>query len=253
MRRALIDSTVWVTGASSGIGRELALQLARRGNRVVATARSVDSLATLVDEGGGNIMALPWDITDATRIEAVTRQLQAMVPRLDVAVLNAGTCEYLDSTAFDPALCRRVFTTNIDGLVNSLAVALPALRKSSVPCIAGVSSLSTYLPLPRAEAYGASKAAVRYFLESLRVDLAREGIAVSVISPGFVKTPLTDRNDFPMPAMISADTAARRIISGIERRKFEVAFPRRLAWTMRAIGWLPARWVFRLSQKIARS
>jgi short-subunit dehydrogenase len=119
---------------------------------------------------------------------------------------------------------------------------LPLLRRAPQrPYLLAVSSMSSYVPLPRAEAYGASKAALRYFFEALRVDIGA-AVDISVISPGFVKTPLTDRNDFSMPSIIDVDTAVSRILQGMRKRQLHIAFPRRLGWALSLIRLLPQRW-----------
>ncbi len=253
MKVSLRDRTVLITGASSGIGRSLALALAERDNRVIVCARSVEALEELARLQPGRILPLPWDITDAGQLPATTQRLAKITAHIDVAILNAGTCEYVDVRNFDPALARRVMDTNFGGMVNSLALVLPLLRHAPRPAhLVGISSLSTFVPMPRAEAYGASKAALRYFLDSLRVDLHVEGIDVSVVSPGFVRTPLTDRNDFDMPFLMEAEDAAGVILRGIERRRAHIVFPRRLAWPLALLNRLPARLWARLGQFMVR-
>lgn len=248
---ALQDKTILITGASSGIGRALALALARRGNRVVIAARNSERLHELAQAAPAQLLPLTWDVADRSQIARVQSELQARFGWLDIAVLNAGTCEYLDAAAIDLDRIERVMAVNFTGMVNSVNALLPLLRAAPVrPYLVGISSMSTYLALPRAEAYGASKAALRYFLEALRVDLARDNIDVSVVSPGFVKTPLTERNDFAMPFIVDVDTAVRRIVAGMERRRLHIAFPRRLGWSLRLLAALPAAWSLRLVRRI---
>ena len=158
-------------------------------------------------------------------------------------LFNAGTCEYLDAQHFDMALVERVFTPNLFGTLYGVEAALPLLRaarREGLPArLAATSSASAYLPLPRAEAYGASKAAISYFLESLRLDLDQEGIDVSLIHPGFVKTPLTERNDFPMPMQVTAEQAADAIIEGLAKGRLDIHFPRRFTYIVKLLGILP--------------
>jgi short-subunit dehydrogenase len=254
----LRDKTIWVTGASTGIGYALAKQLIALGNRVVITARNQTAVDAVVNEyGADKCIGVVWDIADADGIARVKATIAERCGYLDIAVLNAGTCEYIDVANFDAALSARVITTNVNGFANSVEVALDLLRKSpnkthSKPYLLGVSSLSTYVPLPRAEAYGGSKAAVTYMLETLRVDLFKEGIDVSVINPGFVKTPLTDRNDFPMPFLITVDQAVDYIVKGMQARRNEIVFPPSLTWVLRILSWLPKSVYLRLAQSMIK-
>lgn len=235
--------TIWVTGASTGIGRALAIALAQQGNTVVASARNgrqLDELAQQYD----SIVPLVFDVTDEHSIDAARRQLQSINPYLDRVVVNAGTCEYLDIATPDWDMMRRVMTVNYFGTVNTLALAMPLLqaRPGGGAHIVGVVSLATVAPFPRAEAYGASKAAMQYFLDSLRLDLSNDAIDVTVINPGFVATPLTDKNDFEMPFLVSAEAAASRIVTAIARRSRQYDFPRRLLWSLKLFGFFPGVW-----------
>jgi NAD(P)-dependent dehydrogenase (short-subunit alcohol dehydrogenase family) len=236
-RRAgsLEGKRIWVTGASSGIGQALA----DLGSIVVVSGRSEERLQDTLRHAPDRMHSVAFDITDREATLQAANRIDAMLGGIDVAVLNAGTCEYVDLPAFDGRLFERVFAPNFFGVVYSVEAALPLLRKSETPYLVGMSSTVAYIGLPRAEAYGASKAAIRYLFQSLRVDLLREHIDVSVIYPGFVKTPLTDKNDFPMPMIISADASARYIIKGMQTRKLEIAFPPLFSFLMRFGGSLP--------------
>ncbi|WFE70521.1 SDR family NAD(P)-dependent oxidoreductase [Halomonas sp. M1] len=233
---------IWLTGATSGIGEALAKKLIAQGHQVVLSARSQEALNALCD-GHGNAYSLPLDISDRQAVLDAGEQIRQWLGALDIALFNAGTCEYLNAQHFDMALVERVFTPNVFGTLYGVEAALPLLRaarKEGKPArLAATSSASAYLPLPRAEAYGASKAAVSYFLESLRLDLDQEGIDVSLIHPGFVKTPLTDRNDFPMPMQVSADEAADAIIAGLVKGRLDIHFPRRFTYIVKFLGILP--------------
>lgn len=255
MSNAIRNQTIWITGASTGIGYALAKALVAEGNRVIITARNQSAVDNVVQElGADNCFGIVWDIADGSGIARVQDEIAVRFGHLDVAILNAGTCEYVDVKNFDAALSARVINTNVNGFANSVEVALPLLRQSKVrkspqrPYLLGVSSLSTYVPLPRAEAYGASKAAVTYMLETLRIDLFAEGIDVSVINPGFVKTPLTDRNDFPMPFLITTEQAVDYILKGMRSRRYEIVFPPNLTWSLRLMAWLPKFLYVRLAQ-----
>lgn len=223
---------VLVTGATSGIGRQLAKDYASAGHTVWAVGRNEQALAELHAMG---LQTGQVDLTDRLASLAWFEQLE----ELDLAILNAGTCEYIDLPDFDSELVARVMRSNVESFAISLEGVLPLLRNSSTPHLVGIGSSAAYLPLPRAEAYGASKAAVAYMLESLRVDLCRENIAVSLVCPGFVRTPLTDRNDFPMPFRIEVEEASKIIRRGIARRKAEIHFPQRFTLLLKALSLLP--------------
>ena len=231
---------IWLTGASSGIGLALAEQLAEQGHRVALTARRREPLLALAERYPDQLLVVTADLTDVHAVREAAERIDAAWGGLDWAVLNAGTCEYMELPHFSAALLERVMRVTVLGTANCIEVALPLLRRSSAPRLAAVGSSVTYLPLPRAEAYGASKAAVRYLMQSLELDLAEEGVAVTLISPGFVDTPLTARNDFAMPMRVSAEDAARRIVRGLERGQREIRFPGRFIGVLRLIAALPA-------------
>lgn len=234
---------IWLTGATSGIGLALARRLLADGHRVAISARRREALAELA-EGHVNALVVPFDLTDRESVREAGRHIDESFGGLDLVIHNAGTCEYLDARHFDIDLVERVFAANFHGALRVIDAALPLLRKArdndgSQPLLAAVSSASAYLALPRAEAYGASKAALSYFLESLRLDLASERIDISVIHPGFVKTPLTEQNDFPMPMRVSVEVAVEAILNGLEKRSFDIHFPKRFTLIIRLLGILP--------------
>ncbi len=244
--------TAWITGASSGIGRELALQLAHAGHRVIISARSVEALQELALLYPQQLLPMPIDIADAVSLEKAKIQLAQLAPVLDLAILNAGTCEYLDNGIIDIELVRRVMSVNFDGTLNAAALAMPLLQKAKQPALYIVSSQVTTLPLTRSGAYGASKAALEYFFRCLRIDVMATNIFIGIIRPGFVKTPLTDRNDFSMPWLWPADKAAAKILADIHRRKVEIIFPRALHAVLSLLAFLPHAWWASLSQSMQK-
>ena len=250
---AVRDRRVWVTGASAGIGRAVVVELIRRGAVVVASARNAAALQQLARQcAPGRIVVLPLDVTDRQATMLVAEAIRERLGGLDVGFFNAGTCEYVEIARFDSALFERTMRTNFLSVVYGIEVALPLLRAGRHPQLVGMSSTVAYGGLPRAEAYGASKAAIKYLLESLRIDLQRDGIAVSVVCPGFVRTPLTDRNDFPMPFRIEAADAARCIVDGIESGTSEIHFPRRFSWPFKFLTLLPNALYTRLCARMVR-
>jgi len=240
---ATTQKVVWVTGASSGLGRSIALQLANSGALVIASARNLQALQELAAENA-NIRPLACDITDADAFASLGERIVAISPHIDQAILNAGNCEYLDFPNPDWNAVRRVMEVNFFGSVNCVEFVLPLLRASSAarPHLVVVASQVTAAPFPRAEAYGASKAALQYFCDSLRLDLAPEKIDVSVVNPGFVDTPLTRKNDFEMPFLMEADEAAQRIVARLQSRPRHYSFPKRLSLLLGLSKLAPSLW-----------
>lgn len=245
---------VWLTGASSGIGKALAAALVESGAQVVMSARNREMLDLQAEElGRKQAYAVPLDVTDREANHEAVAKIRWLLGGVDLVILNAGGCEYVEVDTFDAALFERQMQVNFLGMVYGIEAVLPLLRESKAPYLTGVSSLSAYSGLSRAEAYGASKAAIRNMLQALRVDLRPEAIEVSVVCPGFVKTPLTDLNDFPMPFLVTPEQAALSILDGLGRRRPEIYFPRRFGWMMKLYGALPASWHTRLGQYTLRS
>lgn len=245
--------TVLITGATSGIGFELALYYAKQGYKVIASGRREDALKSLCNQSP-HIYPLIFDITDLAKVKSAAQVLSEMLTKhqwqLHHVVLNAGSCEYIDNVmAFDAALFARVINTNLIAMGNCLEAFIPLIEHGGQ--LGLMSSSATYLPFPRAEAYGASKAGVSYLAKSLRIDLANQSnktIGVSEICPGFVKTPLTDKNDFSMPMRISAVEAAKAIFDGMKNKQQEIHFPKRFTYLLKLLACLPLSWQSRLLQ-----
>lgn len=234
--------TIWITGASSGLGLSLTKHYLLTGHRVIASARRVGALQKLVRLYPTELSFIEFDVTQDSHIERVRDALEAKTQHLDLAILNAGTCEYLDLDEPDWGVFERVNQVNYMGMVRSIQVCLPLLKVTPNAHLVGVSSQAVQAPFIRSEAYGASKAAVRYLLESLRLDLAPNDIAVSCILPGFIDTPLTQRNDFDMPFIMSPEEAAQRIQIAIAKRVYEYAFPKRLSAVLAMARFFPKLW-----------
>jgi len=249
-------SNIWLTGASSGIGAALVRQLASEGHNLIISGRRQHALDELAQHWPTQISTAVADTTSREELAAIADNLNHFGD-LDMAILNAGTCEYLEIADYDSSVIEANLTTNLLGTARSLDIALPALRatraKGKPATLVIVSSSAWWFPFSRAEGYGASKAGLTYFAQALRADLAAEGIDVVVVSPGFVKTPLTDRNDFPMPFLVTAEEAAHRISAGLTKGKNEIAFPRRFTWLLKALGALPQGLIDRMAAAMARS
>ncbi|MEQ9917176.1 SDR family NAD(P)-dependent oxidoreductase [Pectobacterium aroidearum] len=235
---------VLITGASSGIGQQLALDYARDGWDVLACGRDEVRLRALTT-AFPTIRTTAFDMTNLAETQQALDGVTA-----DLVILSAGTCEYLDNGVIEAEKVRRVLTTNVIGPVNCLSVLLPQLASGSHLALVG--STASLVALPRAEAYGASKAALAYFARSLSLDLQTRNITVSLILPGFVDTPLTARNDFPMPMLISVSQASEAIRRGLAKKKREIAFPLRFALLLKAVSVLPQSWQRLLASRLVR-
>jgi len=246
------DKIVWVTGASSGIGRALALRLASHNNFVIASGRRLEALAELQKHSPQQIHTLDCDVADDSAMRAVPSRLSELSDHLDMVIACAGTCEYDNDLQLDSAMYRRVFDVNFFGVINTLRSALPLLSVSTAPVFAALGSLSSVVPFPRAEAYGSSKAALDYFLESVRADSCHTNLKLVCIRPGFVDTPLTARNDFEMPFLVSPERAAKTIETGLAKNKSIIDFPRRLSWPLRFLGFFRFIWFRFCTPKISR-
>ncbi|MFL1453721.1 SDR family NAD(P)-dependent oxidoreductase [Marinobacter sp. GN3S48] len=254
-RRLQVPENIWITGAGSGIGEAVSRALLEQGHRLILTGRRREPLEAIQAVAPDRVTVAPADTTDQQQLGSIAPRLESHGD-LNMAILNAGTCEYLEVSHYSSDVIANNLHTNMTGTARCLDIALPALRRTRAKgCPATlviVSSSAWWFPFGRAEGYGASKAALSYFAYALRADLAAEGIDVVVVSPGFVKTPLTDRNDFPMPFLVTADDAARRIVNGLARGRHDIAFPKRFTWTLRLLGALPRGIIDRMAAAMAR-
>lgn len=237
---------ILITGATSGIGRQLAIDYHSDGHQVWAVARNEEILDGLKSQG------ILTGRVDLTNRDAALGWFSSL-DDLDLAILNAGTCEYVDLPHFDSALAQRVMRANYESMAISIEGVLPLLRKNGRGHLAAMGSSAAYLPLPRAEAYGASKAAIAYMIHALRIDLQPENIAVSLICPGFVKTPLTDLNDFPMPFRITVQQASNYIRRGLLKRREEIHFPKRFTLMLKLFSLLPGPLWTKISKNMVKT
>lgn len=245
----MTDRVVWITGASSGIGRALALRLARDGATVAVSARSADQLDQLAHAaagGPGRIAAYALDVTDRGVVAATVDRIEADLGPIEQALLAAGTHHPTSADRFAAGDLARLIEVNLLGVANALEPLMRAMTGRGRGRIAIVSSVVGYRGLPTAAYYGPTKAALINLAESLKFDLDRQGVRMQLINPGFVETPLTDRNPFPMPFLISAEAAAERIAKGLSGTGFEITFPRRFTWLLKLMRCLPYRLYFPL-------
>jgi short-subunit dehydrogenase len=246
-------SVAWITGGSSGIGAALAHELCRRGARVAITARRAERLADVAASAPGEAHALPGDVREPAALEEVVAAVEANVGPIDLAVLNAGIWTQVEVGTWDSAIIREHIETNFMGMVHGLDAVLPRMLARRSGTIVGVASVAGYRGYTRAEAYGPSKAAEINLLESLRVDLGPLGVDVQLVNPGFVRTPLTEANDFPMPFMIEAPDAARRIADAIEKGKAETVFPLPYRVGMKLVRVAPVRLYTAVSRRFVKA
>lgn len=244
---------VWITGASTGIGAETALQMARKGWRVAISARSVDKLEALAKETQslkGEIHAYPGDVTDEAAMATIVENIENAHGTIDLALLNAGT--YFPDTGedFTAANFKKTFDINVNGIAHCLEPLLKRFRQRRAGHIAIVASVAGYRGLPKSLSYGPTKAALINLSEALYVECKPFGIKVQVVNPGFVKTPLTDENDFEMPMLMPVEDAATALIKGLESNRFEITFPWLFALIAKAMGLLPDKAYLWLVSKI---
>lgn len=252
---------VWITGAGKGIGRALALHLLAEGVAVAGSARTTADLASLAAEAKaralpGALSTHPLDITDARAVARVVAMIERQRGPIRTAVLNAGTHIPMGLDDFSTATLRRLVEVNLLGTAACLEALVPLFR-ARTPDGAGlrgrlavVGSVAGYRGLPTSAAYGATKAGLANMLESLKPEADAAGVRLFLVNPGFVRTPLTDRNPFPMPFLMEPEAAAARLARGLRGRSFEITFPRRLAWLLKLGRMLPDALYFALVRRV---
>lgn len=244
--------SAWVTGASSGIGRALALRLASEGWHVAISARNSNDLASLAAEFPEHLHAFPLDVTNAEAVVKTVADINNTIGPLDLAVLNAGIYKRNSTLNFNVQAFRTTVDVNLMGSVHCLAALLPGMIARKTGQIGVVASVAGYVGLPGGAAYGATKAALINMCEALYPELAAQNIRLSIINPGFVDTPLTRKNDFPMPFLISTEKAVDHIMAGLKCQRFEIAFPWRMVMTMKLLAALPAKLLFAITRRMMR-
>lgn len=239
------NKCVWLIGASEGIGAALAVQLSADGAQLVLSARNADRLQDVLKTlTGSGHRTLPMDVCVAEDVARVWQTLAASPP--DVVICNAGAYTPMDAQHLDLAAVETMLDVNLRGAFRVVAAVLPNYLQQGMGHLVLVGSVAGYRGLPSAIGYGASKAGVMHLAENLKADLKGTGIKVQLVSPGFVKTRLTDKNQFRMPCMISAENAAQHIARGMKSDAFEIHFPKRFTLILKALRLLPSWLYFRL-------
>lgn len=244
---------VWITGASYGLGKALALQMARQGWQVVASARTLAGLEAVRDEAQGlkgRVHPVPCDITDLASVGKAVADIAVLVGLVDVAVLNAGTHLAVRADTLRAEDFRKLTDVNLIGTANCLEKILPQMRDAGQGQIAVVASVAGFRGMPTSSAYGMTKAGLINMCEALKPELDLLGVKIQVICPGFIRTPLTDKNDFPMPFLMEPEAAARAFCRGLRSRRFEIVFPWQMSMIMNLLRILPAPLAFAITRRM---
>ncbi|WP_257252372.1 MULTISPECIES: SDR family oxidoreductase [unclassified Endozoicomonas] len=252
-RRSLKNKVIWITGASQGIGRQLALTMARQGGTVIATARSFGNLDRLQNEAldlDGIIIPLPADVTRHDEVMRAAEVITTRFGQVDIAILNAGTFIKTAGVDFRSNHMRQHFELNVMGVCHCLDALIPMMVNRQSGTLAINASLAGYRGLPAAAAYGASKAALINMAESLYTDLKPQGVDIKLINPGFVKTPLTDKNTFKMPFLMDVESAVDAIVHGLNGKRFEIRFPKVFGMIMGTLRVLPYKAYFGVTRRL---
>lgn len=240
-------SVAWLVGASSGIGQALAFSLAAAGWKVAISARRIEPLQAM-QARNPLLTPYPLDVTDAQSLHEAAAAITRELGDIELCVLNAGDYTPMPLDAFDPALFRKLCEVNYLGMVNGLDAILPLMLARGRGQILLTASIAGYRGLPKSAPYSASKAAVISLAESLHLELKARGVLLRVVNPGFVRSPLTDKNDFKMPFLMEAEDAAQAIMRDLPRQNFEIAFPKRFAYLMKLLRLLPYWLYFKLTK-----
>ena len=238
--------TVWIIGGSQGIGLAVAKSLDAQGASLIISGRIDNNFQNLDKEFTRSHQYYSLDVTDYKSIESVVKKIKT----LDILLFTAGIYKNMNLDNFDLAFAQKLLEVNLGGMVNTYAALLPLLRKQRKGLLAFISSVAGYRGLPNSGTYGASKAGMTNFAETIYPELKKINVDIKIISPGFVKTRLTDNNKFSMPALLTAEQAAKYILEGLQTSKFEIHFPKRFTYFMKFLKILPNRLYFWLMSKI---
>ncbi|WP_196258482.1 SDR family NAD(P)-dependent oxidoreductase [Pelagibacterium limicola] len=240
----------WIVGGGTGIGAETAKGLVARGWTVAVSGRRSAPLAALHRSHGAH--PFPLDVADREAVSATVEGIIAELGRIDLMIFSVARKETVSPGTYDYDAYARIIDTNLLGAMRVIDPVVAQMRRQGGGEIVLVASVAGYFGLPRSAAYSSGKAAMIALAETMRTELAPDGISVRVVCPGFVKTDFTARNNFPMPFLIEADDAGRRIVSGLlDSKRFEIAFPRRFVLILKAIRMLPYPLFFRIMRKLA--
>ena len=242
---------IWITGASSGIGKAVAEKFAHEGWKVAISARRKEILDNMALEP--NIKSFPLDVTKRDQIESVFKNILNDFGGLDLCLFSSGTYEPKDEQSIDPDKIKNVININFLGVIDCVKTVEGYFKNKKSGHISIVSSIAGYRGLPNSSGYGPSKAALTNFSESIYFDFKKFGVRVSIVSPGFIKTPLTDKNEFPMPFLKTPQYAAEKIFNGlIKSNAFEIHFPKGLTLILKLLRILPYNLYLFLVDKLVK-
>ena len=244
-----MEKKIWITGASSGIGRSLAIKFANEGWKVAASARRENLLNELSNKYP-NIESFPLDVTDINKCNSVFKEIIEKFKNIEICVFGTGIHDPESEKEFNLDKIKKIMEVNFFGAMNSINSVYNYYNKKKSGQISIISSVAGYRGLPAAGAYCASKSALTSFTESLHFEMKRKNVRVTLISPGFIKTPMTDQNDFPMPMIKSPEFAAEQIYLGLIKKKgFEIHFPKAFTFIMKILRILPNNIYFKIVEK----
>ena len=244
--------TIWITGGSTGIGKAVAIKFANKGWNVAVSARRVELLNELSDTHE-NISTFPLDVTDNLKCKEIFNEIKNKFKNIDLCFFSTGTWDPKKEKDIDVDQIENVFKVNFFGTVNSIKAVEEYFKNKKSGIIAIVSSIAGYRGLPNSTGYGPSKSALNNLAESLYFDFKRDNVRVCLVSPGFIKTPMTDKNDFKMPFIKTPEYAADKIYDGlINKNVFEIHFPKALTITLKLLSFLPSKVYFNLIGKMTK-
>ena len=239
----MTDKVIWITGASSGIGKALAIKFAKEGWKVAISARR-ENLLNEISKTHSNIFSYPLDVTDSEKCKLVFNNIKEKFKNIDISVFSTGIHDPKSEKSLDLNKVRQIMEVNFFGTINSVNAVYKYYKERKAGQISIVSSVAGYRGLPAGGAYCASKSALTSFAESLYFEMKRKDVKVTLISPGFIKTPMTDQNDFPMPMIRSPEFAAEQIYAGlVKKNAFEIHFPKSFTFIMKILQILP-NWIY---------
>ena len=248
----MTKKTIWITGGSTGIGKALAIRFASKGWNVAISARRVELLDDL-SNSYDNIFGFPLDVTDKERCKEVFNEIKNKFENVDICFFSTGTWDPKKEKNIDVEQMEDVFKINFFGTVNSIKAVEQYFRDKKNGIITIVSSIAGYRGLPNSTGYGPSKSALNNLAESLYFDFKRYNVRVCLVSPGFIQTPMTDKNDFKMPFLKTPEYAADKIYDGlVNKNVFEIHFPKSLTIILKILSFLPSKIYFGLIGKMTK-
>jgi short-subunit dehydrogenase len=248
----MTKKVIWITGASSGIGKALALKFANENWNVAISARR-ENILKEISESNENIKSFPLDVTDRSKCKEVFEQIKSHYGDVNICFFSTGTWNPKKEKDIDVEQMEDVFKVNFFGTVNSIKAVEEYFKNKKSGIITIVSSIAGYRGLPNSTGYGPSKSALNNLAESLYFDFGRYNVKVCLVSPGFIKTPMTDKNDFKMPFLKTPEFAADKIYEGLlKKNNFEIHFPKELTLTLKFFSLLPSKIYFYLVNKLTK-